>query len=338
MKKIINTIVVSLIVIIIVCVLVLGLLGNRVHKNDSFVTGNTAGNLYNNGLFCEQGGRVYFSNAYDEGALYSMNPDESDIKKISTVSAKSINVDKERIYYSLSGKSTGKGLGYVRKATGMYSMKKKGGRTIPYTQDPVGIIALCGNNLFYQHYNKTRGTYLDCIGIDKKNNRTILENMVAPASVDAGFLYFAGADKDMYLYSIDALGDTPNLIYEHQMYSPIYQNGYVYYIDLETNYRLRRYSITTGEDVLLADERVDMFNVYSNMIYYQTDSSSPDAALVRMTTDGLDREVVAPGIYCDINITSAYVYFHAFGSDTPVYHTPVFGVSAVRVFEPGIKD
>ena len=39
--------------------------------------GNTAGNLNNRGLFCEYNGKVYFSNAYDDGTLYSMNPDET---------------------------------------------------------------------------------------------------------------------------------------------------------------------------------------------------------------------------------------------------------------------
>lgn len=329
-----NAIILILVLIILTCLLILGALNGKVHKNDSYTTGNSAGNLNNNGLYCEQGGRVYFSNPYDDGFLYSMKPDESDVKKELSVAVQSINVDKERIYYGLSGKSTGSGLGYIRKATGMFSVKKNGTGSIAYTQDPVGIIALCGNKLYYQHYTKTTGTDLDCITIGKKDNHTVVENMVSPASVDSGYVYYAGASEDMYLYSLDSLTDTSTVLYEHQMYNPIYMNGYVYYIDLETNYQLHRYSIMSGEDVTLTTDRVDMFNIYSNMIYYQRDSSSADAALMRMTTEGLDNEVVVAGIYCDINITSEYVYFHAFDSDTPVYHTPVFGATAVRVFEP----
>ncbi len=37
----------------------------RTRWNDSFVNGNTAGNLYNNGLFCEHNGTIYFSNPND---------------------------------------------------------------------------------------------------------------------------------------------------------------------------------------------------------------------------------------------------------------------------------
>ena len=39
--------------------------------NQGFVNGNTAGNLYNGGLFCEYNGVIYFSNPNDNGRLYS---------------------------------------------------------------------------------------------------------------------------------------------------------------------------------------------------------------------------------------------------------------------------
>ena len=35
-------------------------------------SGNIPGNMQNGGLFFEMDGKVYFSNAYDDGCLYSM--------------------------------------------------------------------------------------------------------------------------------------------------------------------------------------------------------------------------------------------------------------------------
>ena len=81
MKKI------KLIFIIILLILVIGGLSvfayiqNRVPENPAGTVGNTAGNLYNDGLFCENEGKVYFSNAYDANTLYVMNPDETEIKE-----------------------------------------------------------------------------------------------------------------------------------------------------------------------------------------------------------------------------------------------------------------
>ena len=56
--------------------------------NPPGTVGNTAGNLYNSGLFCEYDGTVYFSNAADNGALYSMNVDETEVKKLNTLKYK----------------------------------------------------------------------------------------------------------------------------------------------------------------------------------------------------------------------------------------------------------
>lgn len=323
-----------LIAIIATIILCVALFTDKVAVNDPTVVGNTAGNLNNRGLFCENDGNVYFANPYDNGYLYVMNPDETGVKKLGNVSVESINADSNRIYYSLSGKSGGSGLGYIRKATGLYSIKKNGSDSICYTQDAVGIAALSGNYLYYQHYTNTTGTDLDKICIDKSGNHTVVENMVSPASVDSGVIYYAGASEDMYLYMLNTSSDTSSVLYEHQMYAPIYQNGYIYYMDLETKYQLHRYQLSTGEDVTLTKDRVDMFNVCSDMIYYQKDSSSPDAALMRMTTDGENPEVVMNGIFCDINTTSQYVYFHPYDSNETMYHQSLYGAVNPSAFAP----
>ena len=53
---------------------------------------------------------------------------------------------------------------------------------------------------------------------------------------------------------------------------------------------------------------------------------------MRMRLDGSEPEVVAEGIYENINITSNYVYFNEFNSEVPVYHTSSDGAVNVTVF------
>ena len=72
---------------------------NRIRYNDGYVNGNTAGNLYNEGYFCEKDGIVYFANPADNYCLYSMNPDGTNIKKLEDQSVSYINVDDHYIYY-----------------------------------------------------------------------------------------------------------------------------------------------------------------------------------------------------------------------------------------------
>lgn len=83
---------------------------------------------------------------------------------------------------------------------------------------------------------------------------------------------------------------------------------------------------------VLTNDRIDMFNVYDNYIYYQV-SSSDFPALKRMRTDGSSQELVREGVYQNINITSEYVYFNAFNESTPVYKTYTYGPVNVTTFD-----
>lgn len=333
-----NIILAVIIIIFVALIVLLSMKKTLTPKNDEYFIGNTAGNLYGNGLFCEYDGKVYFSNPSASGSLYVMNPDETDAKKLAGVAIQSINVDSRRIYYALSGKSSGSGLGYIRKATGLFSIKRSGGDSLCYTQDAIGTAILIGNRIYFQHYEKNTGTYLDSIKTDKSDPRVYIRSMIDPSCADSGLIYYAGAptDGDMYLHALDIRTGEDTVLYNRQMYQPIYDNGFVYYIDLETKYQLHRYNLLTGEDMTLTKEHVEMFNVGSGMIYYQTDSSSDDAALKRMTTEGTDIETVITGIYTDINMTSQFVYFHDYKGLYPMYHQSIRGNVNVWQFEPGI--
>jgi len=101
-------------------------------------------------------------------------------------------------------------------------------------------------------------------------------------------------------------------------------DDYVYYMDVPNNYRLCRYSLNQGVIEVLTDDRIDMFNMGNGKIFYQKSSpSSP--ALIRMNYDGSDKEIVAEGVFTDINMSSQYVYYHPFESDAPLYHNSITG-------------
>lgn len=306
---------------------------NRITPNDHNQTGNTAGNLNNKGLFCESNGVVYFSNPYDHDVLYSMNPDETDVKRLNNVGVSSINADSKRIYYSQTGSADGSGLGYVRNTTGMYRCNLSGNDAYCYTKDPVGILALCGNNLYFQHYEVETGAYLDVTPIGEKSFTPLLYSMVSPASVFDSTIYYAGNDEDHYLYALDTNTNTSTLIWEKPMWNPVYQDGYIYFMDLRSNYELHRYNLSSGEEQVLSSDRIDFFNVYGDVIYYQK-SSTTSPALKRINIDGTNDEIIKKGVFESVNITSRYAYFNEYSKKTPVYHQSTFGPAAPEVWIP----
>ena len=69
-------------------IILIYIISKRVPMNDENVVGNTPGNLYNGGLFLEMDGRVYFSNPLGNDSLYSMNPDETDLKELTVMNTR----------------------------------------------------------------------------------------------------------------------------------------------------------------------------------------------------------------------------------------------------------
>ena len=99
MKKVLKILIPLIIIAAIIGGVVFYNYSNRTRWNDSYINGNTAGNLYNNGLFCEHNGTVYFSNPNDNHYLYSMNTSGGEVKKLYEDIASFINADDHYVYY-----------------------------------------------------------------------------------------------------------------------------------------------------------------------------------------------------------------------------------------------
>lgn len=324
-------------IIILTALIVLVIISGRIPLNDESTVGNTAGNLNNGGYFCEHDGRVYFANAYDNYSLYSMNPDESDIIKLHGGASSYINAGGDYLYYVTSGNTDSEDSGSFRGAYGIYRSTLNGKNVTGMDRCYVSAMQLCGNYLYYQKVDTKTSISLEKIKIDKKDKQTVNpDTLINPNCYVDGTIYYNGTTENHYLYALNTTNDSSRVVWEGNLWYPIYQGSYVYYMDVENNYRLCRYSTYDGVIEVLTNERVDSFNVYENYIYYQTNSKTAPA-LKRMYIDGSAQETVRNGIYQNINITSQYVYFSTFGEPTPVYKTSTFGSVNVTTFEAGMQ-
>ncbi len=322
---------VAIILTILVISATISMLSGRVPSNDISVTGNTAGNLNNGGLFAESGGKVYFSNAYDGGCLYSMNPDETGLTKLSRSSVNTINVGGDHLYYFMDTKGGGDGMGYVVRTFGIYRSRTNGKDTKCLDRTATAAMQLVGDHIYYQHYDNKEFTKLYKIKTDKSEKVMVYDGIINPAAAYNGIIYFNGTEQDHYLYALDTRTDNISTVFEGNLWYPIYQDGYIYYMDVSSDYRICRYSLSGNTVEILTNDRADTYNVGGGFIYYQKNSAT-EPALMRMGLDGSNPEIVAEGNFENINLTSAYAYFNAFGEDSSVYHTPVNGPVSVSAF------
>ena len=334
-KRIRNVLFIFAAILILAAIIIYTVWSTRIPMNPEGTVGNTAGNLNNRGLFCEYDGVVYFSNPYDNGALYSMTPDEENIKRLGSTSVELINAGGSFLYYSQLEAGGNGGLGNMRIRKGIYRSKLNGRKASCFTTDTAFAMQLVNNYLYYLVTDKS-GPHFYKQKIDRKETVLLSDSQVNPACVLGNTIYYNGTESDHALYALNTLDDTVSSVWMGNLWNPILDGDYVYYMDVANDYRLCRYSLSANVIEVLTNDRIDSYNMSAGMIYYQK-SSSTEPCLMRMALDGSNPEVVAEGVYSDINITSRDLYFHPFGNATPTYRTPVNGPIQVQTFDAAME-
>lgn len=312
--------------VISICVLILCVVGigscaiytnsiNKNYYNDGYVNGNTAGNLYNSGLFCEYDGIVYFANPNDGNQLYQMNADGTGVKKISNDSAVFINVDENYIYYTRTGDNSESQFSFLHVNTHSLCKLRRdlNGEVKVLDTDPCMYASLVGNYIYYIHYNSAEASTLYKIKNDGEEKGQVFPQPYFTCSTSERFIYYNGLENDHNVYRYDTTTGAQALYYEGNCWMPIVEGNNLYFMDCEDSYSLARVDMSTGEKITLADDWVDCFNVHNGVVYFQRNGSSPAFCSVR--TDGSDYTVLKEGVFTAIHTAGDLVFFKDFSSE-----------------------
>lgn len=317
--------------ILLIGTLLLIALSQRIAMNPAGTVGNTAGNLNNDGLFCESDGTVYFFNSWDGGGLFAMNPDESNIRRLNTLKVRNILAGGKYLYYFQYGfASSATDFGNAFSLHTFARCKTDGSDESSLTSDVVVTGQLVDNYLYLLTSGKS-GVSFSKIKIDNSDTASLADYVINPACAENGVIYYNGTQGDHYLYALDTTTDAPREVWRGNLWNPVLEGDYVYYMDVANDYRLCRYSLSQNIIEILTNDRADCFNVGGGYVYYQkNDVASPQ--LKCMNTDGSNAVVIAEGNYTNINMTSHYVYFQEFGVENTMYHSRL-GSAVYDVFQ-----
>lgn len=311
---------------IIILFVIIGALGaalyfsSRIVPNPDGTVGNTAGNLNNSGLFCEYGGKVYFSNVGADGGLFVMNPDETEPKRLNSLKVQNILAGGSYLYYFQTGSVADSGFGQLEGVKSFERCGLKGGRSTALTRDVV-VTAQLVDNYLYLLTSPSSGISFYKMKIDKTDKTILADYIINPACAENGVIYYNGTQRDHYLYALNTKTGVSSELWRGNLWYPVLQGDYVYYLSPEDNYKLCRYSFSQNLIEILTQDRVDCFNIGGGFLYYQKNGSQPQLKCMR--TDGSDVKILAEGNYTNINITSQYVYFQPFGNESVMYHSPL---------------
>lgn len=329
-KTVRNNIIIAAFVLAAFLVILGVILSGRVAENPEGTVGNTAGNLLNDGLFCEYDGTVYFSNTSQGGALYAMNPDETNVRRLNSLKVRNILAGGKYLYFFQIGTADGPSLGQIEGIRYFNRSRLNGKDITAITRDTVLTGQLVDDYLYLLTSSKS-GISLQKIKTDKSEQVQLADWALNPACAINGQIYYHGVLEDHYLYVLNTQNDVTTEVWRGNIWDPILEGDYVYYMDVANNYRLCRYSLSRNEIQILTKDRVDCYNVGNGYIYYQKNGASPQ--LMCMYTDGSNLHPVADGNFTHVNMTSNYVYFQEFGQEDVTYHSPL-GSSTYSEFLP----
>ncbi len=298
----------------------LGYQSRQVTMNPTGTVGNTGGNLNNAGLFCEYNNTVYFANPKDGYSLYTMTTDEQNVTKLTDSEVCNILAGGDYIYY-FQKSSHDESMGNVRISRSFFRCDLDGNHATSLTSDTV----VCGqlvDNYLYLLIAQNGSPLFYKLKIDKSEKIQLANYVVNPASAQGGHIYYNGTGSDHYLYSLNTVTEVPSELWQGNIWYPIADGDYVYFLDVENNYRLCRYVLSQKTVEVLTEDRVENYNIGNGYVYYQCNSTTAPA-LKMMRTDGTGLTVIAEGNYNNINMTSKYVYFQEFGSPTSLYHSEI---------------
>lgn len=317
-KKIIVTIVLLLFFAAFATMTVIKLSNEKtIYNTSKNIQGNTSGNLNNGGLFCEKDGTIYFANPSQLGCLYAMNSDCTNIRRLNNDCVQSINVDENYIYYSRIKFATDNIAAILNgHVYALVRTSKNASHPKLLDSNPVGVVNLCGNYLYYQHYTNDDAYSFYRVKIDGEENECISKNGYIPACADDGIIYYTGVTDDHNIYRYSTTTGVSSLFIEANAYMVDVQGSYVYYIDLSSGYRLVRVNVTNFEKEYLTsslDGKCVRYNIYDDKIFYAMEGTN--SGLYRMDIDAGSPTLLYQGDITSISCTSQYTFFQIFGSD-----------------------
>lgn len=309
---------------------------NRFLYNDFTTVGNSAGNLYNKGLFCEYEDYIYFSNPSDSFHLYFMEKDGTNIKKLNHDSSFSINVANGYVYYIRNNKIRETDFFLSGYAYGIYRFHLRDHRILQLSPSLSEYICLSGNYLYFQEHSD-KGLSFSKVEINNKKDYAELANAAyIVASASEGNLYYTEVKNNHNIYKWDTSKDTSSLLVSGNYYQPSIIGDTLYAINLEKDYSLAKINLLTMEETILSNERCINYNVYDDYIFYQVENIEDPSqnGLFRMKTDASSKELIVSGNFMNINTTSQYTYFQYFGQENSLYRTPTKGPANIQLFNP----
>jgi hypothetical protein len=276
--------------------------------------GNSSGNIINLGIVAQRDDLIYYSNYSDEGKLYKIKEDGSNITKISNDASLYINIMEDWVYY-FNYSDGGKLYKIKIDGTGRTKLNDDVSQQVTVLNEWIYYVNASDNNRIYKI--RTNGTSRTKVNNDSSVNINVVDayiyytnlsdaNKIYKIKTDGlgrvklnndqsgfinvadGWIYYANASDSQKIYKITTNGTDKTKVKDQEALFINVKNGYIYYSNAYGNNLLSRIKIDGTEETMLNESESIFFNVINDYIYFENNSDND--RLYRIKNNGQEQE------------------------------------------------
>ncbi len=246
-----------------------------------------------------QGEKIYYSNSYDNGAVYCMNTNGSDNRKLNDDWAPWFYVSGDRIYYQ-------NGIDGMK----IYAMNTDGSRRQKLNDDNSENINIIGDRIYYN--NTDDGFTLYSMNTDGSDRKKLSDDIPLYMNVDGDRIYFSGELSGIKgIYSVKTDGTDRIKLTDDSPYLMIAADGWIYYNNENDSYKLYAVKTDGSGRHKLSDDYALSINVVDDLIYY---NNGNEGKIYSINTDGSNRKLLSDDSADWLVVEDSSIYYTITGA------------------------
>lgn len=150
------------------------------------INGNTIQNLSKGSMITSQGEWLYFQNTRDQGFLYKMKKDGSNLTKLESKEAFNINVIGEWVYYTASVRDEFEG-DYYR----LMKTRTDGSQTLQIGKDVISFAAIVNGWIYYTKSSNPEGYAIYKMKTDGTSDTKLASDRTGNMHIEGDWIYYS---------------------------------------------------------------------------------------------------------------------------------------------------
>lgn len=269
---------------------------------------NTSKVVYNCGNCAIQGEKIYYTNSYDNGTLYSMNTDGSDNRKLNNDWTPWFYVSGDRIYYQ-------NGIDGMK----IYVMNTDGSGRQKLNDDDSGNINIIGDRIYYS--NTDDGFTLYSMNLDGSDRKKLNGDIPLYMNVVGDRIYYSGElSGSKGIYSVKTDGTDRIKLTDDNPYLMTAAEGWIYYNNEDDGSKLYAIRTDGSSRHKLNDDYALSINVVDDRIYYKNGN---EGKIYSINMDGGDRKLLSDDSADWLVVGDSRIYYTITG--TVIYSMNIDG-------------